>query len=94
MTLVHSTYEHPGGARTTELSNVSFRDTVISCGRRRQKRASSQRVVMTPARFLRPWVILEMDAQDLSKRTDAGKRYILIVVDKVSKITSAYPLMK
>ena len=67
ITSVHTTYGHPGVAKTTLLAQQDcywpilkkdLRDYVLSCGCRRRKRSSSQRVAMLPARFLRPWDVL------------------------------------
>ena len=63
LALVHSTCGHPGVERTTVIVQRKYnwptlvkdvREYVLSCGCRRRKRASSQRVGMMPARFLRP----------------------------------------
>ena len=68
------------------------REYVLSCGCRRRKRANSQRIGMMPARFLRPWEVLEMDIQDLKQESQDGNRYLLVVVDRASKFLFAYPL--
>ena len=47
---------------------------------------------MMPARFLRPWEVLEMDIQDLKHESQDGNRYLLVVVDRASKFLFAYPL--
>ena len=63
LALVHTTYGHPGVARTTELTQRKYhwtslkgdiRNYVLSCGCRRLKRSTSQRIAMLPARFLKP----------------------------------------
>ena len=101
LALVHSTFGHPGVACTTLLVQGKYnwptlvegvRDYMLSCGCRRRKRASSQRVAMMPARFLRPWEVLEMDIQDLKQESQAGNGYMLVVVDRASKCLFAYPL--
>lgn len=33
-----------------------------------------------PARFLRPWEVLEMDIQDLHQTSSAGNRYLLVAL--------------
>ena len=101
LALVHSTLGHPGVARTTLLVRgkcnwptliKDMRGYVLSCGCRRRKRTSSQRVAMMPARFLRPWEVLEMDIQDLIQESQEGNRYLLVVVDRTSKFMFAHPL--
>lgn len=101
LALVHSTFGHPGVARTTLLVQGKYtwstlikdvREYVFSCGCRRRKRANSQRVAMMPAKFLRPWEVLEMDIQDLKQESQDGNRYLLVVVDRASKFLFAYPL--
>jgi len=101
LALVHSTFGHPGVARTTLLVQGKYnwptlvrdvREYVLSCGCRRRKRANSQRIAMMPARFLRPWEVLEMDIQDLKQESQDGNRYLLVVVDRASKFLFAYPL--
>ena len=47
---------------------------------------------MMPARFLRPWEVLEMDIQDLKHESQDGNRYLLVVVDRASKFLLTYPL--
>ena len=58
LAFVHTTYGHPGLARTTELTQRKYhwtslksdvRDYVLSCGCRRLKSSTSQRVTMLPA---------------------------------------------
>ena len=101
LAFVHTTYGHPGVARTTELTRRKYhwtslksdvRDYVLSCGCRRLKRSTSQRVAMLPARFLKPWEVLEMDIHDMGARSEAGNRLLLVVVDRASKFLFAYPL--
>ena len=99
----HSSDRHvcPGVARTTELMQRKYhwtslkseaRDYVHSCGCRRLKRPTSQRVAMLPARFLKPWEVLEMDIHDMGTRSEAGNRHLLVIVDRASKVLFAYPL--
>ena len=74
LALVHATYGHPGVAQTTELMQRKYhwtslksdvRDYVLSCGGRRLKRSTSQRVAMLPARFLKPEKVFEMGIYDM-----------------------------
>ena len=62
LALVHKTYGHPGVSRATELMRRKYhwtslksdvRDYVVSCGRQKLKRSTSQRVAMLPARFFK-----------------------------------------
>ena len=101
LALVHSIHGHPGVARTTLLVKDRFswdtlrrdvREYVLSCGCRRRKRSNSRKVWMLPARFLKPWEVLEMDIQDLHQVSSAGNRYLLVVVDRASKFLFGYPL--
>ena len=101
LALVHSTYGHPGVARTLLLVKGKYawptvaqdvREYVLSCGCRRRKRARSQRVAMMPSRLLWPWEVLEMDLQDMKQVSSAGNRYLLVVVDRASRFVFAYPL--
>ena len=94
LALVHSTYAHPRVGITTALVNQRLywpilardvHDYVLSCGCCRQKRASSQRVAMLPARFLRPGEVFEIDTQGMGQRIKAGNRYLLIMADEASK---------
>ena len=98
---VHTTYGHPGVARTPELTQRKYhwtslksdvRHYVLSCGSRRLKRPTSQRVAMPPARFLKPWEVLEMDIHDMGARSEAGNRHLLVIVDRACKLLFAYPL--
>ena len=45
-----------------------------------------------PAKFLRPWEVLELDIQDLKQESQDGNRYLLVVADRASKFVFAYPL--
>jgi len=47
---------------------------------------------MLPATFLRPFEVLEMDIQDMKVVSEAGNRYLLVVVDRATKFLLAYPL--
>ena len=47
---------------------------------------------MLPARFLRPWEVLKMDFQDMHQLSSKGSRYLLVVVDKATKILFGFPL--
>ena len=91
LVLVHSTYGHPGTARTMTLVSLRYywptltkdvRNSVLSCGCRRRKRSTSQRVARLPARFLRPGVMLEIDIQDMEIKSDASNKVLLVAVDK------------
>lgn len=101
LALVHSTFSHPVVVRTTLLVQGRYnwptlvkdvREYLLSCGCRRKKRANSQRVAMMPAKFLRPWEVLEMDIQDPKQESQGGNRYLLVVVDRARKFLFAYPL--
>ena len=65
---------------------------VLSCGCRSLKRSTSQRVAMLPARFLKPWEVLEMDIHGMEARSEAGNKHIPVIVDRASKFLFAYPL--
>ena len=100
LSLVHSTFGHPGVARTTLLVRENYswptlrKDVsqyVLSCGCRRRKRINSQKVWMLPARFPRPWEVLEMDIQDFRQVSSNGNRYPPAVVDRTSKFFFGYP---
>ena len=101
LALVHTTYGHSGVTRTTELAQRNYhwtslksdvRDYVLSCGCRRVKRSTSQRVAILPACFLKPWEVLEKDIHDMGAKSKAGNKYLLVVVDRTSKFLFAYPL--
>ena len=68
------------------------RDYVFPCGCRRLKKSTSQRVVMLPARFLKPWDVLEMDIHDRGARSEAGNKHLLVIGDRASKFLFACPL--
>ena len=70
LALIHTIYGHPGVTWTTALVQRKYHSTslisnvqdyVLSCGCRRIKISTSQRVAMLPDRFLKPWEVLEMD---------------------------------
>ena len=69
------------------------RDYVLSCGCRRLKRSTSQRVAMLPPRFLKPWEVLEMDIHDMGARSEAGSKHLLVIVDRASKFLFVNPLL-
>ena len=102
LSLVHSTFGHPGVARTTlsvrnEYSWPSLRKEVrqyvLSCGCRQRKRRNSHKVWMVPVRFLHPWeVIAVVDIQDFHQVPAHGNRYLLVVVDRASKVLDGYCL--
>ena len=100
LALVHTTYGHPGVARTIELVQRKYhrispisdvRDYVLSCGCRRLKRSTSQRIAELLARFLKPWEVLEMDIHDMGARSEAENKYLLVVVDRCTKFLFDYP---
>lgn len=68
------------------------REYVLSCGCRRKKRSRSQRVAMLPARFLQPSEVLDKDFRSGAHTSAEGNKYLLLVVDKVSRFLFAYPL--
>ena len=99
--LAHSTYGHPGTAKTTSLISHRYcwptlikdvRDYALSCGCRRRKGSASQRLAMLPSRFLRPGEVLEVDIQDMGVKSDAGNKVLLVAFDKASKFLFAFPL--
>ena len=101
MALAHSTYGHPGTARSTALISRQccwptlirdVRNYVLPCGCRRRKQSASQRVAMLPARFPRPGEVLEVDIQDMGVKSDAGNKVLLVAVDKASQFLFAFPL--
>ena len=101
LAFVHTTYGHPGVARTAELTQGKYhwtslksdvRDYVLSCGCRRLKRSTSQRVIMLPVRFFKPWEVLEMDIHDMRARSETGNRHLLVIVDRASKFLFSYPI--
>ena len=101
LAFVYTTYGHLGVARTTDLTQRKYhwtslksdvRDYVLSCGCRRPKRSTSQRVAMLPVRFLQPWQVLEMDMHDMEARSEAGSKHLLAIVDRARKSLFAYPL--
>ena len=101
LALVLTTYGHLGVPRTTELVQRKYHwtslqskvgDHVLTCGCRRIKRSTGQRVAMPPARFLKPWECFEMDIHDMGARLEAGNKYLLDLVTRDSKLLFAYPL--
>ena len=64
---------------------------MLSCRCRRLKRSTGQRVAMLPARFLKPWEVLEMDIYDMGARSEAENKHLFVIVDRASKIL-LYPL--
>ena len=101
LAFVHTTYGHPGVARTTELTQRKYhwtslksdvREYVLSCGCRRLKRSTSQRAAMLPASFIKLWEVLEMDIHDMGARSETGNRHLLVIVDRASKFLFAYIL--
>eukprot|EP00752_Nemacystus_decipiens_P002232 g2117.t1 len=47
---------------------------------------------MMPARLLQPWEVLQIDIQDMKVKSEKGKQYLLVVVDRASKFLAAFPL--
>ena len=97
LALVHTTYGHPGVARTTELTQRKYHWTSLKGDIRNYvlswlKRSTSQRVAMLPARFLKTWEVLEIDIHDMGARSVAGNKYLLVIVDRASKFLFACPL--
>ena len=65
---------------------------MLSCGCRRLKKSTSQRVAMLPARFLQPWEVLEMDIHDMGARSEAGNKHLFVMGDRAGKFLFTYPL--
>ena len=65
---------------------------MLSCGCRRLKRSTSQRVAMLPARFLKPWEVLVMDIHGMEARSETGNKHLPVIVDRANKFLFAYPL--
>lgn len=49
-----------------------IREYVKTCGCRMRKRSNSRKVSMLPARFLRPWEVMEMNIQDMHQLSSAS----------------------
>lgn len=47
---------------------------------------------MMPARLLWPWKVPEMDLQDIKHVSNAGNRYLLMLVNRSSRLLFVYPL--
>ena len=47
---------------------------------------------MLPACFLKPWKILEINIHNMGVRSEVGKKYLLVVVDRANKFRFTYPL--
>lgn len=64
-----------------------MRAEVLSFSCRRRKRTQGQHIVMQPAktRFLTPCDVLEMGIHDMKHCSDAGKRFLPLVVDRATK---------
>ena len=92
LAFVHTTYGHPGVARTTELMQGKYHWTSLKIDVRRLKKSTNQCIAMLPARFLKPWEVLEMDIHDMGARSEAGNQHLLVIVDRASKFLFAYPL--
>ena len=58
----------------------------LSCGYQKRNRAGIQRVTSMPARFVRLWGALEMDIQDLKQQSQAGNRYVFVMVDNANTL--------
>lgn len=46
---------------------------------------------MLLACFIGPWEVLEIDIQDICKKSGAGNRHLLLVVGRASKFAFAFP---
>ena len=55
-------------------------------------RSTNQRVAMLSARFVKSWEVLEMDTHNMGVRSEAGNKYLLVVMDRSSKFLFAYLL--
>ena len=66
---------------------------MLSCGCRRLKKSTSQRVAMLPARFLQPWEVLEENIHDMGARSEAGNKHLFVVGDSAGKLLFTYPLL-
>ena len=47
---------------------------------------------MPPARFLKPWEVLEIDIHDMGAKSGFGNKYLLVAVDRASKFLFTHPL--
>lgn len=47
---------------------------------------------MLPAKYLRPWELLEMDIQNMPQESVEGHKYMLLIVDRASRFPFACPL--
>lgn len=65
---------------------------VSSCRCRTRKRPWSKQLHRLPARFLRPWEVLEIDILDMKVTSNKGNRYLLVIVDRATKFLFAFPL--
>ncbi|CAB1106551.1 unnamed protein product [Ectocarpus sp. CCAP 1310/34] len=101
LALAHGTFAHPGSARTTIIIADKYhwpslkkgvRRYVTSCRCRMSKRPSSAQLRMLPARFLRPWDVLELDILDMKTVANSGSRYLLVGVDRATKFLFGFPL--
>lgn len=101
LTIVHTTHGHPRIAMPTALGTAKLlwpsmkqdvRGYVLSCGCRRRKRSTIRRIVMLPVRFIWPCGVLDMVIHDVGRWSEAGSKYLLVVVDKAAKLVFVYPL--
>ena len=42
--------------------------------------------------IFKPWEVLELDIHDMGARSEAGDKYLLVIVDRASKFLFEYPL--
>ena len=101
LSLVHAIHGHPGVAATLILVRErffwptiarDFREYVLSCKCRMRKRSNSQWVPMFPGRAIEPWEVMEMDVMSVGTESLGRNKYLLLVVDKASKYSFAFPL--
>ena len=58
----------------------------------KRKQVSSKQMTMMPAKFLRPWQVLELDILELDQKSTSQNRYPVGVVDTASTLLFKYPL--
>ena len=101
LALTHHLLGHPGVASTLTLTRERFywstvvrdvREYVLSCGCRRRKRSNSQQLALLPSRTVEPWEVLKVDLLRIGTTSLAGNEYILLAVDKTSKLPFVFPI--
>ena len=101
LAIVHTLHGHAGVGATLSLVCGHFhspsiaRDTrlyVVSCGCNRRKRSRSQKIATMPERAVEPWKTLEVDILSIETTSRAGNKYVLLVVDRTSRLTFGLPL--